>query len=292
MKIDKWLNNKVGSLAGQKIAITGSTGGLGYSIAEHIAQLGGELILVNRNQDKTNRQIELLREHYPNIVISWVPCDMESKDSVIAAAKELINKQINVLILNAGVYHIPTHQTADGWSNIFQINFASPYCLARILSEAMDDRLHIIAVSSIAMKKRLPDLHDPEGRRYIKPMQLYGYTKMLLSYGLILLDTSSNISIAHPGITYTNIMNNYSKVTNAIIRPLMRLIFPSPKRASRGIVAAISTRPAPLMWYSPRLFDIWCKPIVKKLPYLDIRHLAQVIMICNDIYAKYVNNQD
>ncbi len=289
MKTNKWLQKKVNSLQGYRIAITGSTGGLGNAIASHIASLGGELILVNRNEAKTNKQIEELQSKYPTLSALWVKCDMESRVSVIAAAKSLIEMEIDVLILNAGVYHIPRKTTIDGWDNLFQINFASPYSMARIMSEIMGERLKIVAVSSIAMKNKKINIEDPQGLKYIKPMQAYGYTKMLLTYGLTLLDTKSVVSIAHPGITYTNIMTNYSKLTNAIIKPIMRILFPNPAMASLGIVAAITLPKSFNKWYSPRVFDIWGKPVVKNLPNYTMSQLSNVLKICEDTYSKYTS---
>ena len=41
------------SLKGQIVAITGSTGGLGRAVCTHLAELGADLILIDRNRSKS-----------------------------------------------------------------------------------------------------------------------------------------------------------------------------------------------------------------------------------------------
>jgi FlaA1/EpsC-like NDP-sugar epimerase len=54
---EKWLKLNTQNLAGKTVAISGSTGGLGVELCRYIAKLSGNLILLNRNVDKTQQQI-------------------------------------------------------------------------------------------------------------------------------------------------------------------------------------------------------------------------------------------
>ena len=53
MKIEKWLNENTSSLWGKNVAITGSTGGIGVELCEYLCKLGANLILVDRNLQKS-----------------------------------------------------------------------------------------------------------------------------------------------------------------------------------------------------------------------------------------------
>ena len=52
MRIEKWLKKNTSSLVGKRVAVTGSTGGLGGEICRYLARLGADLILVDRNRER------------------------------------------------------------------------------------------------------------------------------------------------------------------------------------------------------------------------------------------------
>ena len=59
--------------------------------------------------------------------------DMTDMAGVKAAAESLLEIGIDYLILNAGAYSIPRCVCDTGYDNVYQINFISPYYLARTL---------------------------------------------------------------------------------------------------------------------------------------------------------------
>ena len=52
MNIQKWITQNTTSLKGKTIAITGSTGGISKHLTKSLANLGANLILINRNKEK------------------------------------------------------------------------------------------------------------------------------------------------------------------------------------------------------------------------------------------------
>ena len=151
MNINKWLQNNTTTLCGKTVAISGSTGGLGKELCNYIALLGGELVLIDRNSEKSIALAKELKDKYPLLKASHLYADMSDMQSVIVAAEKLSEMNIDYLILNAGAYSIPRHTCDTGYDNVFQINFISPYYLAHRLLPSIEGRGgKIVAVGSIA----------------------------------------------------------------------------------------------------------------------------------------------
>lgn len=64
------------SLSGKVIAVSGSTGGIGVVLCEHLAALGAELILLDRNQEKAASLQEKLEAQFPELKIRRIRMDL------------------------------------------------------------------------------------------------------------------------------------------------------------------------------------------------------------------------
>ena len=53
MNYEKWLAKNGESLVGKTVAVTGSTGGIGNELCKYLARLGANLVLVDRNPQKS-----------------------------------------------------------------------------------------------------------------------------------------------------------------------------------------------------------------------------------------------
>ena len=102
MSIQKWLLNNTDSLAGKTVAISGATGGIGSVLCEYLANLKADLICLDRNSEKSNRNIAKLKEKYPNLNAKHIKLDLTDIDAVKNVALQLNNIGIDYLILNAG----------------------------------------------------------------------------------------------------------------------------------------------------------------------------------------------
>ena len=61
MKTEKWIERNCESLKGKTVAISGSTGVLGGHISSFVAGLGANLILLDRNEKRSNAHAEELK---------------------------------------------------------------------------------------------------------------------------------------------------------------------------------------------------------------------------------------
>ncbi len=286
MKIEKWLEKNTSSLNGKKVVISGSTGGLGREICFYLAELGASLILLDRNKEKSHALADELRAKYPELLVEHLTADMSEIKSVKSATESLLLMNVDYLILNAGAYSIPRYTCDTGYDNVFQINFISPYYLARKLLSSIRERGgKVIAVGSIAHNYSRIDASDVDFSTRKKASLVYGNAKRYLTYSLLDL-TEGDVAIAHPGITFTGITSHYPKLIFAIIKHPMKLIFMKPRKAALSIVSAIFTDCHKNQWTGPRIFDIWGLPSMKKLNTAKETEIHEICRIADKIYNK------
>ena len=133
------------------VAITGTTGGLGRELAFYLAGLGADIIMLDRNTDRSLSLKEEILSYYPKINIKNIKLDLTDIDNVKEVTELLKKENLNVIIHNAGAYKIPREKCSTGYDNIFQINFLSPYYMTKeLLPHLRENGGRVVAVGSIA----------------------------------------------------------------------------------------------------------------------------------------------
>ena len=291
MSIGRWIKKNTESLLGRRVVISGSTGGLGRELCYFLAELGAELILLDRNSEKSIALADELRSVFPSLSVSHMGADMSDMSSVISAADRLEKMKIDYLILNAGAYSIPRKTCDTGYDNVFQINFVSPYYLTRRLLPQIEKRGgRVIAVGSIAHNYSKIDEGDIDFSSRSKASLVYGNAKRYLTYGLLALDSRA-VFVAHPGISFTGITNHYPPLLFALIKWPMKLIFMRPRRACLSILYALFREHRPDSWIGPSLFDVWGMPRQKPLRTASRPEREKITEIAEEIYNKTKINQ-
>ena len=269
MRTNTWLKQNVPSLIGKRIAVTGTTGGLGKELCRLLAEHGADLILLDRNAERSARFREELLQKFEGASIECISVDLSEFDSVKRVTEELKTKEIDCLIHNAGAYSIPRKICDTGYDNVFQINFVSPYYMTRELLPALRARGgRVVAVGSIAHNYSKIDPEDMDFSTRKKASLVYGNAKRYLTYSLLSLaehEKEVGFCIAHPGISFTNITAHYPKVIFALIKHPMKVIFMKPKRACLSLLCGVWESCMPDEWIGPRFFDVWGIPKKKKL---------------------------
>ncbi len=290
MNISKFVDKNFPSLTGKTVAVSGATGGIGNHLCRHLAHLGASLILMDRSSQRSRALGESLRADFPDISVSYITLDLEDMDAVRAACAALLQSVPDYIVLNAGAYHIPRHICSTGYENVFQINFVSPYFIARTLLPAISKKGgKIVTVSSIAHNYSHIDEGDVDFRTRKRSSLVYGNAKRYLTYSLISQD---GISIAHPGITLTNITAHYPKLIFAIIKHPMKVIFMSPEKASLCILAGLfaSGTAEADSWTGPALLGVWGGPVQKRLATASQTERSAICGIAEQIYNDLSEN--
>ncbi|WP_439135388.1 SDR family oxidoreductase [Pseudomaricurvus sp.] len=131
------------------VLLTGSTGGIGLEISKALAAAGARLILTGRNLDRLNAlKKNLVGEGHLAIAV-----DVASEDGVDKLVALAQTNQVDVLINNAGVNHLATHeQTSSGEiTRMMTVNLCAPMILCSRLIPVLQNRTEamIINVGSI-----------------------------------------------------------------------------------------------------------------------------------------------
>ncbi|MBL0745678.1 SDR family NAD(P)-dependent oxidoreductase [Chryseolinea lacunae] len=122
----------------QKTAfISGSTQGIGFAIAQKLAEAGASVVINGRTEEKTQRAAERLRGLVPGANVSALAADFGKADDVKHLLLAL--PAIDILINNVGIFELKAFGDIDdqGWMNIIEINFMSGVRLSRALFPSM-----------------------------------------------------------------------------------------------------------------------------------------------------------
>ena len=281
MKTDAWIQKNMPSMVGKTVAISGATGGIGQELCRHLAGLGAALLLLDCNSERSNAWIEKMKIEFPALNARHLRLDLSDFETVRSVTAELLASPPDYLIFNAGAYHVPRYTCDTGHDNVFQINFVAPYYMAHELLPVMRERRgRIVAVGSIAHNYSHIDLEDIEFLTRKQSSKVYGNAKRFLMFALFSLDKDGNtISIAHPGITLTNITAHYPKLIYAIIKHPMKVIFMRPRKASLSILAGVFGDCGKNEWIGPRFFNVWGLPkkqILQTATKEEARHIVQI----------------
>lgn len=290
MNVKKWIKENTSSLVGKKVAITGSTGGLGRELCGYLLGLGASLVLMDRNKAKSDAlKLELEAKH-PDAVIEQITLDLESIENVEDACEKLIELGADVLIHNAGAYDIPRHKCSTGFDNVFQINFISPYyMMRRLYPYFIEKNGRMVFVSSIAHNYSKIDKDDIDFWERKASSLVYGNAKRHLMFSLYEflareMDMRMHISVTHPGIAFTGITNHYPAWLFFIIKYPMKIIFMKPRIACLSILKGVFEKTEYKTWIGPAIFNVWGRPKKKKLNTCDEEESAEIFLRAEKIY--------
>ena len=269
MKTKAWLKKNTSSLLGKTVAVSGSTGGIGRSLCRYLAELGADLVLLDRSRERSEEHRRTLLSLREGISVSCITVELDDPDSVTNAAEALRNYPVDIFICNAGAYSIPRKICKSGYDNVFQINFVSPYMLINSLLPSLRERHgKVVVVGSIAHRYSVSDPADADFSTRKKASLVYGNSKRYLMFALsekFRNETDVGLAVTHPGITFTNITAHYPKIIFALIKHPMKIIFPSTRVACLSILRGVFEDTAPDEWIGPSLFDVWGLPKKKRL---------------------------
>lgn len=137
--------------------ITGATSGFGKASAQLFAQNGHNLIITGRRNDRLENLSQELRNNYK---ISVLPLcfDVRDNDAVVSAIDNLPNKQIDVLINNAGLasgLSKVQNGSLDDWEKMIDTNIKGLLYVSKAIMPLMikHKQGHIINIGSTAGKE-------------------------------------------------------------------------------------------------------------------------------------------
>jgi NAD(P)-dependent dehydrogenase (short-subunit alcohol dehydrogenase family) len=232
LHLEETLRNHSQGMTGKVVAITGTTSGTGYVCAREVAKKGATVILLNRSSERAENSLRQLQSEVPNGKFDWIPCDLQSFESVRNAMQTIQSRYdvVDVLVNNAGVMALQDQATADGYDVQMQTNVLSHFLITKELFPLLkkSDQARIVNHSSMArlgppLEQRYFEANggnlggdgtEEENMAFQGPRWArYHQTKLAnaaFTYGLKKKLEEANTNnvlplLAHPGLALTNL---------------------------------------------------------------------------------------
>lgn len=147
--------NKLFDMTGKVALITGSTKGIGRSIAEEMARSGAKVVISSRKADACEAVAQELKEAGYEALA--VPCHVGRKDDLQRLVDKTLEAwgRIDVLVCNAAtnpVYGPTSEITDEAWDKIMETNVKGTFWLCNMVLPQMAERGEgaVVLLSSIA----------------------------------------------------------------------------------------------------------------------------------------------
>lgn len=229
----------------KRALLTGATSGFGRVIALHLLKCDYKLVFFARSKAKSNAFIEELKKEIPNCEVDAVLCDLASFASMKIACENVVSKysNINLLILNAGMWNFEFKETEDKIEETLQVNLLAPiYLLRKLHSLIPTDGNSKVIFTASGLHQGTLQFNDLEFRAAFSGFKSYRQSKLGVILMTRLLAKSSDYAgismyCVHPGVVRTALGKN----ANWFSRAIFWLIGKSAEKGARTHVHLIDT---------------------------------------------------
>jgi NAD(P)-dependent dehydrogenase (short-subunit alcohol dehydrogenase family) len=141
-------------LTGRVAIVTGASIGLGRQIAEGLAEMGADLVLCARKQERCQQAAQELQQL--KVKAMALACDVKDPTSVQRLVDDTFSQfgRIDVLVNNAGIsWGAPTEQmSVEDWNKVIETNLTGTFLCAQAVGKIMirQGRGKIINIASVA----------------------------------------------------------------------------------------------------------------------------------------------
>ena len=273
-----WNPDRIGSLEGKTILITGANSGTGYEATKIFLQKGANIIMLNRNEEKTHTAIKNLNKQINSqLNLSFIKMDLSDLSSIRKAGDE-INKtidKIDVLICNAAVAQISKQEfTKDGFESQLGINYYGHFLLVNLLFHNLDQsKGRVVVVGSEGYKMGLKTIQfdDMNWNKNYNPMNTYCHSKlaqMMFAYELQdrikAKDKKVKVFVCHPGASRTSLINDKASKFDRVLFSIMSLL-PIVQSAEKGsypeVMCSVEDNLKQKSYYGPTGTMQWIGPV-------------------------------
>lgn len=228
------------------VVITGATSGIGYAAAMKYASHGADIFCINRNEQKSIELCEALNRYHP-ATCTYLIADFAKLADIHAAGKKLaaLDRDIDVLIHNAGVYQTKKMFTEDHLEMVFQTNYLSTFILNSYIREKfilqnfgrilfVNSEAHRFAVWGLNLDDLAWEKHSYSG------LKSYGAAKMAQLLSMIKLKecfegTRVTVNAMHPANVKTNSGQNNGRLYKLFKRLVIDRTAKSPQVSAEAL---------------------------------------------------------
>lgn len=234
------------SFQGKLVVITGATAGVGYYTVRKYAAMGARVVMINRDQEKSERVCREITEQF-GTQIEYFIADLTVLADIQRAGQYLLSfeEKIDVLIHNAGLHLKIRKETPDGLEVNFVIHYLAPLIITRMLMPKyqLDAAGRIIFVSSEGYRFAVwgLDFDDLqwERRRYTG-IKAYGAGKLaqILSMHIIARELEPHgvaVFAMHPGMVRTEAGKDNGRLYQWYKRTVIDRLSDSPEVSAEAL---------------------------------------------------------
>eukprot|EP01025_Chloroclados_australasicus_P012367 TRINITY_DN15687_c1_g1_i1.p1 TRINITY_DN15687_c1_g1~~TRINITY_DN15687_c1_g1_i1.p1 ORF type:complete len:349 (+),score=38.19 TRINITY_DN15687_c1_g1_i1:77-1048(+) len=256
VRVHAQIQNGAGQIdSARHVVITGCNTGIGFETAKALSYKGFSTTLACRDTDKAQAAKQQILEAVPEADVDILELKLDNLSSVSDAAKKLLDseKEIDVLINNAGVMGCPEMLTDDGFEYQLGVNhfghFLFTYCLLpKLLYNSNSTR--IVNVASEAHVFGELDLNDLlyKQKKY-DGWKCYARSKLaniLFTYELARMIKAENkctVNCLHPGLVATDLGRHMFPNTpwNNFVLRLASPFFKAPSKGAQTTIYVASS---------------------------------------------------
>ena len=169
-------------LSGKTALVTGSTSGLGETVARRLGALGATVIIHGLNEAQGSRIATQITQAGPGRAV-YYPGDFASLDEVEALAQRVLaeHPRLHLLINNAGIggaSNEPRRLSKDGYELVFQVNYLAHFELTRRLLPALEAGAPARIVNVASIGQRPVNFDDVMMENGYQTMAAYSQSKL------------------------------------------------------------------------------------------------------------------
>jgi len=204
-------------MKGKNCIVTGGNSGIGFETALAFANLGANVIILCRNQEKAEAAIKSIKAKSQNYNVDFILADLSSQKSIGDAAKYILRKFeiIDVLVNNAGTWHSNLVLTEEKIEKQFAVNHIAYFLLtqnllgalkksidARIICVGSDSHFHgKIHFENLSLSKNYKGLKAYAQSKLANVLFVYELDRQLKSREIY----NISINCVQPGLVKTDI---------------------------------------------------------------------------------------
>ncbi|XP_003224920.1 retinol dehydrogenase 12 isoform X1 [Anolis carolinensis] len=204
-------------LNGKVVVITGANTGIGKETAKDLAGRGARVILACRDMEKAEAAANEIRTKTGNQQVIAKKLDLADTKSIREFAENFQEeeKELHILINNAGVMMCPYSKTVDGFEMQFGVNHLGPFLLTFLLIECLKQSApsRIVNVSSLGHRRGSIHFENLQGEKSYNGNKAYCNSKLasiLFTRELArrLQGTRVTANALHPGAVITELVRH------------------------------------------------------------------------------------
>lgn len=243
-----WTPDRIKDLKGKTFVITGTTSGTGYEAAKILLSKGAKVVMLNRNNKKSEATIAALKQQLGSAIdVSNILMDLAEQASVKKAAEEVLKTvpHIDALICNAAIAQVPKRVlTVDGWESQMGTNYFGNFTLQALLFPLLEKSGgRIVTVGSMGYDMGIKTIKfdDLNWDKDYTPNNAYSQSKLAQIMSIYELQdrlentgkTAVKAYACHPGSSKTNLINTSGSLMMKIIFRMM-IMTPMVQSAEKG----------------------------------------------------------